>query len=276
MRPTGAPLERMPMHRPPDRMPPQAPTPRPRSPNPRRRARLGLTAALAVLALALGAAPAVGAKPSAPPEPCPRPLPIVDVPDDVIAIPGDLAAWQAYRLGKVETKVGSRWVVADRKHRIVGRAGRTTHLRVHLLPDCGQDAKVVVPLRIRVPGGTAGRRGTLEIAGDLGIVVGAPESREPRAPDQPPSAKDAPVVKDAPPVKDASCGGEVLAALMLAPRDGVKGPVATARARTPQSVTGYATIPFAIRWRAGGASPRSAAHRARTPHRGHGQGAPTG
>src|SRR4029450_13933266 len=50
-------------HPPPGRVP-QAPTHRPRSPNPRRRARLGLTAALAVLALALGAAPAVGAKPS--------------------------------------------------------------------------------------------------------------------------------------------------------------------------------------------------------------------
>ena len=237
------------MHRPPDRIPPAA-THRPRSTKPRRRGRLGLTAALAVLALALGAAPAVGAKPSAPPEPCPRPLPIVDVPDNVIAIPGDLAAWQAHRLGKVETKVGSRWVVADRKHRIVGRAGRTTHLRVHLLPDCGQDAKVVVPLRIRVPGGTAGRRGTLEITGDLGIVVAVPESREPRDPDQPPSAKDAQVaqdVQDVPPVKDESCGGEVLAALMLATRDGVKGPVAMARARTRQSVTGYATIPFAIR-----------------------------
>jgi hypothetical protein len=113
------------MHRPPDRMPPQAATHRPRSTKPHRRARLGLIAALAVLALALGAAPAVGAKPPAPPEPCPRPLPIVEVPDDVIAIPGDPSAWQAYRLGKVETKVGARWVVADRKHRIVGRANRS-------------------------------------------------------------------------------------------------------------------------------------------------------
>jgi hypothetical protein len=144
--------------------------------------------------------------------------------------------WRGYRLGKVEAKVGSRWVVADRQHPITGRAGATTDVRVHLLPDRGQGGELLVPLAIRVPSGSAGQEGTLEIGGGQGYQGPVGTSGEPGSFDQ--------LLRS---LKDAPHNDEVLAALVLTSEDEAAPAAATARGRTPQVVTGQATIPFRIR-----------------------------
>ncbi|HKE99221.1 MAG TPA: SpoIVB peptidase S55 domain-containing protein [Actinomycetes bacterium] len=145
--------------------------------------------------------------------------------------------WRGYRLGKVETKVGSRWVVADRRHPITGRAGVTTSVRVHLLPDRGQGAQLTVGLAVKVPRGTSGQEGDLDIGGGQGYEgpVGT-TGEEPKS-----------FAEQLRSLSDAPHNNEVLAGLLLATEDEEAPPAATVRHRTPQIVTGSASIPFRIR-----------------------------
>src|SRR4029453_9075320 len=144
---------------------------------------------------------------------------------------------RAYRLGKVEGKVGSRWRVADRRHPIPGQAGGVTHVRVQLLPDRGQGSQLTVALDLRVPRNARGQEGTLDIGGgqDYAGPVGATTAE--------PTSFDAQLRT----LKDAPHNNEVLGALVLPTEDEDAPPAATARKRTPQIVTGQATIPFVIR-----------------------------